>query len=102
MRSSCGSAGASTSAGARELVNLAWVTVVILFAQVLLGAMNVWAGEQAWLIVAHLAVGTLLWLALIRFAFTLTSVPEVSAAGARRRTSVEASGALSPVARRAG
>ena len=85
-----------------ELVNLAWVTVVILFAQVLLGAMNVWAGEQAWLIVAHLAVGTLLWLSLIRFAFTLTSVPEVSAAGARRRKSVEASGALSPVARRAG
>ena len=47
-----------------ELVNLAWVTVVILFAQVLLGALNVWAGEHAWLIVAHLAVGTLLWLSL--------------------------------------
>jgi heme A synthase len=85
-----------------ELVNLAWVTVVILLAQVMLGAMNVWAGEQAWLIVAHLAVGTLLWLSLIRFTFTLTSVPEVSAARARQRTSVDASGALSPVTRRAG
>jgi cytochrome c oxidase assembly protein subunit 15/protoheme IX farnesyltransferase len=84
-----------------ELVNLAWVTVVVLIAQVLLGAMNVWAGEHAWLIVAHLAVGTLLWLSLIRFAFTLASVPEASAAGARQRTSVDASSPLSPVARRA-
>ena len=79
-----------------------WVTVVILIAQVLLGAMNVWAGEHAWLIVAHLAAGTLLWLSLIRFAFTLPSVPEVSATGARRPASVDASGPLSPVARRAG
>ena len=84
-----------------ELANLAWVTVVILMAQVLLGAMNVWAGEHAWLIVAHLAVATLLWLALIRFAFTLTSVPEAAAAGARGRASVEASGPLSPAGRRA-
>ena len=86
-----------------ELANLAWVTVVVLIAQVLLGAVNVWAGEQAWLIVAHLAVGTLLWLSLIRFAFTLTSVPEASAAAARRRQSVEAAGGrLRPAGRRAG
>jgi cytochrome c oxidase assembly protein subunit 15/protoheme IX farnesyltransferase len=85
-----------------ELASLAWVTIVILIAQVLLGAMNVWAGEQAWLIVAHLAVGTLLWLSLIRFAFTLTSVPQASAAAARRRQSVEAAGRLSPAGRRAG
>jgi cytochrome c oxidase assembly protein subunit 15 len=73
-----------------DLANLAWVTVVILIAQVMLGAVNVWAGEQAWLIVAHLAVGTLLWLSLIRFAFSLTSVPEASAAAGRRRTPAEA------------
>jgi heme A synthase len=73
-----------------ELTSLAWATVAILIAQVLLGAVNVWAGEHAWLIVAHLAVGTLLWLALIRFAFTLTSVPEASAAAARRRSPAEA------------
>ena len=78
------------SEGGDELAYRAWVTVVILIAQVLLGAMNVWAGEQAWLIVAHLAVGTLLWIALITFAFTLTAVPEPSAAGARRVTGVEA------------
>jgi heme A synthase len=73
-----------------DLVNLAWVTVVILIAQVMLGALNVWAGEHAWLIVAHLAVATLLWLALMRFVFALTSVPEASAATARRRTPAEA------------
>jgi heme a synthase len=73
-----------------ELTSLAWATVSVLIAQVLLGAVNVWAGEQAWLIVAHLAVGTLLWLALIRFAFTLPSVPEASAAAGRRRAPAEA------------
>ena len=73
-----------------ELAELAWVTVVVLIAQVLLGAVNVWAGEHAWLIVAHLAVGTLLWLALVRFALTLTAVPEASAAAARRRAPAEA------------
>jgi heme A synthase len=72
-----------------ELMSLAWATVSILFAQVLLGAVNVWAGEHAWLIVAHLALGTLLWLSLIRFAFTLTSVPEAALA-ARRRAPTEA------------
>jgi heme a synthase len=79
----------AASSGA-DLVNLAWVAVVVLIAQVMLGALNVWAGEQEWLIVAHLALGTLLWLALIRFAFALTSVPEASAAAARRRSPAEA------------
>lgn len=36
---------------------------VLLPAQVLLGALNVWLGEHAGLIVAHLALGTLLWMA---------------------------------------
>jgi len=73
-----------------ELTSLAWATISVLIAQVLLGAVNVWAGEHAWLIVAHLAVGTLLWLSLIRFAFTLPSVPEASAAASRRRAPAEA------------
>jgi cytochrome c oxidase assembly protein subunit 15/protoheme IX farnesyltransferase len=75
---------------ANDLTQRAWLTIVVLVAQVLLGAVNVWAGEHAWLIVAHLAVGTLLWIALIAFAFTLTSVPQASAADARRRAGVEA------------
>ena len=36
--------------------------------QVLLGALNVWVGEHAWLIVAHLTGGALLWVALVLFA----------------------------------
>jgi heme A synthase len=69
---------------AGELEQLARFSVLVLIVQVLLGAVNVWAGEQAWLIVAHLAVGTLLWVTLVNFAFTLISVPEASAATARR------------------
>ena len=72
------------------LAQLAWLMVTILCFQVLLGAVNVWAGEHAWLIVAHLAVGTLLWVSLVTFAFTLTSVPEASRAAARRPASAEA------------
>ena len=98
---SCASAGAE-GAG-RELPSRAWVTVVVLIAQVLLGAVNVWAGEHAWLIVAHLAVGTLLWVSLIRFAFTLTSVPErsLAAAGARCRVPAKAATGLMEAGARA-
>jgi heme a synthase len=71
-----------------DLVSRAWFVVVVLIAQVLLGAVNVWAGEQEWLIVAHLAVGTTLWVALVDFAFRLTTVPEV--APAARRAGVDA------------
>ena len=52
--------------------------------------MNVWAGEHAWLIVAHLAGGALLWVSLVLFALRLTAVPQVSPAGARNRKGVEA------------
>jgi heme A synthase len=72
---------------AADLPGLAWSIVVLLSMQVMLGAVNVWAGEHAWLIVAHLALGTLLWVALVNFAFTLTTVPE--AARASRRAQVE-------------
>jgi cytochrome c oxidase assembly protein subunit 15 len=37
----------------------------VLAVQVLLGALNVWLGEHAWLIVIHLTVGTLLWCTLV-------------------------------------
>jgi heme A synthase len=33
--------------------------------QVMLGALNVWLGEHAWLVVAHLTVATLLWASLV-------------------------------------
>jgi heme A synthase len=77
-------------ATAAELSRAAGTIAAVLFCQVLLGAMNVWAGEHAWLIVAHLAVGALLWVALVAFTLQLTALPEPSPAGERRRRSVEA------------
>lgn len=38
---------------------------VLLGVQIALGALNVWLGEHAGLIVAHLAAGTLLWMATV-------------------------------------
>lgn len=46
-----------------------------LAAQVTLGALNVWLGEHAGLIVAHLTVGTLLWAALVQATASLVPVP---------------------------
>ena len=34
-------------------------------AQILLGALNVWLGEHAGLVVAHLTLGTLLWATVV-------------------------------------
>jgi heme A synthase len=38
-----------------------WVASVLLAGQITLGALNVWLGEHAGLIAAHLALGTILW-----------------------------------------
>jgi heme A synthase len=47
----------------------------LLAAQIALGALNVWLGEHAGLIVAHLAVGTALWGTLAHATATLVPVP---------------------------
>ena len=75
---------------ASALTRLGLAIIGVMLIQVLLGAVNVWAGEHAWLIVAHLAGGALLWVALVLFAIRVTGVPEPSLAGARRRENVEA------------
>jgi heme A synthase len=75
---------------ASALTRLGLAIIGVMLMQVLLGAVNVWAGEHAWLIVAHLAGGALLWVAVMLFAIQLTAVPEPSPAGARRRENVEA------------
>jgi heme A synthase len=75
---------------AASLTRLGLAIVGVMVVQVLLGAINVWAGEHAWLIVAHLTGGAALWIALVLFAIQLTAVPEPSPAGARRRKGVEA------------
>ena len=53
-----------------------WIAPLLLVGQVALGAINVWAGKHAGLIVAHLALGTILWSAV---AYAAASVLSVSA-----------------------
>ncbi len=61
------------------------VAALLLFSQVLLGALNVWLGEHATLIVAHLVTATLLWstLVLIGYRFALAPAPAGAPAGAK-------------------
>ncbi len=59
-----------------SVVRYAWVALGILGVQLLLGALNVWLEEYEALIVAHLAVGTLLWATLAGLALQLFRVPE--------------------------
>jgi heme A synthase len=56
------SLGATGDGGLVQATALATGVLVI---QVLLGALNVWLGEHAGLVVAHLTVATLLWAALV-------------------------------------
>ncbi|MGV1049497.1 MAG: COX15/CtaA family protein [Solirubrobacterales bacterium] len=66
----------------RQWGSLALAVGLVLAVQVWLGAMNVWVGESGALVVAHLAVATLLWV-LVAAALALTSLGG-GAAGARR------------------
>jgi heme A synthase len=50
---------------------LLWLAALLLLGQVLLGGMNVWLGEHATLIVAHLTVASLLWATVVSIAFRL-------------------------------
>jgi heme A synthase len=67
--------------GAR--VRLFALAVALVAAQVLLGALNVWLGEHAGLVIAHLIVGTLVWASVVYAALELVPVPEP--VGERRR-----------------
>jgi heme A synthase len=58
--------------------------------QIVLGALNVWLGEHAGLIIAHLAVGTLLWATLAYATASLVPVPARAAERADRRGPEEA------------
>jgi heme A synthase len=55
--------------GSRDRLLL--IGALLLLAQLLLGALNVWLGEHATLIVAHLFVATLLWAAVVSIAYRL-------------------------------
>jgi heme A synthase len=57
------------------VVRLAWATLGVLVAQILVGALNVWLDEYEALIVLHLALGTLLWSTVVGIALQLYRVP---------------------------
>jgi heme A synthase len=68
-----------------------YLAPAVLAVQILLGALNVWLGEHAGLIVAHLAVGTLLWGVVVVAAASL--VPVSAPADDRVRRAQTATGA---------
>ena len=68
------------------------LAAILLVAQILLGAMNVWLGEHPTLIVAHLTLGTLLWGTVAYAALQLVPVPAQARAPIRdTRTEASAS-----------
>ena len=58
---------------------------VLLGVQLLLGALNVWLGEHATLIVAHLITATLLWSTVLLIAYRLAWSPQPVGASSRPR-----------------
>jgi heme A synthase len=65
---------------------------LLLLGQLLLGALNVWLGEHAALIVAHLTVATLLWATVVSIAYRLAWLPS-PARSSERMPRAEASAA---------
>jgi heme A synthase len=75
---------------ARALTLLSGAAVAVLAVQVLLGAMNVWLGEHEELIVAHLTVGTILWVAVALLTMRVLDVRQQAPAPSRSGRRVEA------------
>jgi heme A synthase len=65
------------------VVRLAWATLGVLCAQILVGALNVWLDEYEALILLHLALGTLLWSTVVGLALQLYRVPAPAPEAAR-------------------
>lgn len=72
---------------AHSLTLASAAAIGVLACQVLLGALNVWLGEHAWLVVVHLTVGALLWISLVYFGLLVLGAPQPAEAAARRRPS---------------
>jgi heme A synthase len=66
------------------------LTAALLLCQVLLGALNVWVGKHAGLIVAHLTLGTLLWSATVHTATGLLPLPRLAGEPSPRPGAAEA------------
>jgi heme A synthase len=68
---------------ALTLPTWASATVGLLLGQIVLGALNVWWGNHAWLVVAHLALGAALWSSLVFLSIESLGLPQPAAV--RRR-----------------
>jgi heme A synthase len=69
------------------VVRLAWLLAILLVVQITLGALNVWLDVYEGLIVAHLAVGTLLWATAVGLTLQLYPIPAAAPErAARHRT----------------
>ena len=80
--------GAAALAAVRRVRAPAFgIAALVLLAQVLLGALNVWLGKHAGLIVAHLTVGTLLWTIVVYATLSLSPAPAARRSGARSAVS---------------
>ncbi len=66
---------------------------VILLLQIALGAINVWAGKHAGLIIGHLALGTALWSTVVYAGATLMAVSVPAPERVRPRETAEAAAA---------
>ena len=65
-----------------------WIAPLILVGQIALGAINVWAGKHAGLIIGHLALGTTLWATVVYATATLlpASAPAPERVGSSQAT----------------
>ena len=68
----------------RGLSRTAWALLAILGVQLLVGALNVWLEEYEALIVLHLGLGTILWVASTWMTLQLYRMPVADRASARR------------------
>jgi heme A synthase len=67
-----------------------WIAPLLLVAQIALGAINVWAGKHAGLILGHLTLGTLLWATVAYAAVSLMPASEPVADPVSRHDGAEA------------
>ena len=66
-----------------------WIAPLVLVAQIALGAINVWAGKHAGLIIGHLALGTTLWATVV---YATATLMPASAAATERVAQPQATG----------
>jgi heme A synthase len=67
-----------------------WIAPLILVGQIALGAINVWAGKHAGLILGHLALGTTLWATVVYATATLFPASAPAGETIRRPTTAGA------------